>query len=513
MGAIFDDTQTKRLKERNLSMFDMIYINGVSAAELYGDKYNNMSRQSRSAMIKAEIISAMVNDKAKIDVTPIMIDKDGREKVTPLSIKPSVKEIQPTLNPFKRFVNGLCSPFGKPFKTEEEKLVIANDTPGHDKDLRLAEAIRPVQEKVTRAAVESLNRQLDELKRNPTPYLQISRDFDKGFNRERTSLCKALYGEQYENTAHLGDTTHVRLERGGVNIGAAMLFANGHSFDDILDPDKLKDEKREAGKQLVELLRLGKSDDPEKQKKSKEGIADVYLRYAERYSKLDMLPIDHTDPAQLAANRRELIGRGLIACDISQEIAQVKDTVIGLTGKSRYDKLGDAMAYNGMLYNTLESSVRNAAAALDAPAEATRIKAAQESAKGIYMRDKIGLLFNGNKDAKVGDINGFNTARETYNFVAFLGASGEMGDSSVQNGNFHKIVMNLCHNRNVMVVDGAKNTLRSDFESGVSLTAPELGAAQNREAVRYDDLDQRQHTTSRERVAASPQLQMNTPQM
>ena len=137
---IFDSDQKKKMEIRGLDEFDLIYINGVSANEKFGAKYADKNPAERGKLIKAEIMSAMVNDQAKIDVTPVMMDKDGKEKLVPISVKPSIKEIQKPPNWFQRT-------FPRIFKSEDAKLQAANERNASASNAKLNESIQRNEER------------------------------------------------------------------------------------------------------------------------------------------------------------------------------------------------------------------------------------------------------------------------------------------------------------------------------------------------------------------------------
>ncbi|MDR1703514.1 MAG: hypothetical protein LBS19_02350 [Clostridiales bacterium] len=470
MDSIFDSTQTNRLRARQLDKLDMIFINGVSAKELYQDKYINMPND-RDALIKAEIISSMVNDGAKIDVTPIMIDKNGNEKVTPISLRPSVKEIQPSLNPFKRMINGLCSPFGKPFKTENDKLAIAGDTPDPEKSARLAAAVGKIQEKVTIAEEKALaEKRIEQLKTQPSAFLKISRQFAKEQDNDRLQLCHALFGEEFDHTHELGNSQHVQAGRGGVNIGAAMLFVKGYSFEQIFDPEQLKDEKRAAGNQIKELIAMGNSGDPARENAEKESIAGIYEQFIIKNNKLPVMDIDHNEPARLAGCQRELRGRGDVAFDIAQEIANVKDVIIARNDERSYHNMVGKAAESSYLYRVLEESVGAAARAVDAPKIGQMRDHLLQSAMGIHMRGEIAGLFNTGKGETIGSIDCKPTVSRCSDFYQRFAQTGILYS---KNGDFQKTVMNVCHDRDITVTDNAITQVKADFSKGVSLRQPE----------------------------------------
>ncbi|MDR1703513.1 MAG: hypothetical protein LBS19_02345, partial [Clostridiales bacterium] len=516
MGPIFNTVQKNKLAERNLNMFDMIYINGVSASELYKDKYNDLSKLDRENMIKAEIISGMVNDRAKIDVAPIIIDKDGNEKVTPISLRPSFKEIQPPLrSQFKRFINGLCSPFGKPFKNESEKLAAVIDTPDPEKDARLAAAVRSAQAKVTAEKIAAecaeVNKHLDYLKRQPSPFLQLSSQLVKTQEDDNLQLCRALFGDEVDDTSELSGSEYVDAESDGINIGAAMLFSNGHSFEEILDPNQLKEEKRAAGNQIKEWVAMGNSEDSAKANEAKEGIAGVYQRFAERYSKLDVLDIDHTDPSQLAASQRELKGRGDIANFVTRKtMTYFEDVVKSNVGEQTFEKLTDTLYFDGKMYTTLEESVASVAKALNADDNDKQRSGMHTATVGIHMRGEIGELFNTNKGKTLADTDCEKTRDRLQEFEYRLNMFGLMNST---NGDYEKTALNLCYDRDVTVTDKNISLVRVDFLKGVNLGLLKLAEEPQREAKSLSELDNKQVKVNEGRVQQqiSRQAEINTP--
>ncbi|MDR1703515.1 MAG: hypothetical protein LBS19_02355, partial [Clostridiales bacterium] len=497
MYAIFDPVQKKRLAARKLDVFDMIYINGVSATELYKDKYNDLPKDEKESLIKAGIISSMVNDRAKIDVTPIMIDKYGKETLTPFTLRPLVREIQaPLQSQFKRFVNGLFSPFGKPFKNESERLIAAAETPDPEKDARLAEAIEAVQEKITKSEMKAENaaiyKHTEHLRQQPTEFMKICKEFFVKQETEQNEFGKALFGDKFVVEYDVEDTHYRSTTRSDIHIGAAMLFADGYSFDQIYDPDALKEEKRQAGERVQALLEMEDSKDPAIKKESYEALADIYLKYAQRYSEQKTLPIDHTDPKQLAANTRELFGRGKAAYDIHSGLWHVEDIMTAKMGREEFDKFKDKLEHNAGLYMGLGDSVGGVNRAWQP--NVMFLFARDSAVASMHMRGEIGAALN-KHEGRLGDLDAAPLCKKLW----ALGGAARSGniDPNISNYdkslNADKTLLNLCHNRDIISSaefieseDGQILKVKADYGRGVNIALP--AQEPQREAKSLNDL-------------------------
>lgn len=96
------------------------------------------------------------------------------------------------------------------------------------------------------------------------PKLKETFDFYRSYQKEKNALRYDLAVQMFgvENTTKYGGTglgdpanNCYRLERAGITRGAALLLNDGHSIDDIMNPDMLKEEKAAAGKTLLEMQR------------------------------------------------------------------------------------------------------------------------------------------------------------------------------------------------------------------------------------------------------------------
>lgn len=81
LGAIYNDGDyQERLEAAGANQFDLIHINGKSAAELFGEKYKGLPDAEQERMMKAEIMGAVMSGKSHIDV--VNIDRDAAGKLT-----------------------------------------------------------------------------------------------------------------------------------------------------------------------------------------------------------------------------------------------------------------------------------------------------------------------------------------------------------------------------------------------------------------------------------------------
>ena len=380
MDGIFDPDQQKTLKALGFHKYDMVYINGVSATEKYNALYPP-GTPGRDYLIEAEIVSAMINDKARIDVTPVMMNQNGNYQMVPMTIKASVREIQPRVGFFstsedKKLQNAFAKNatdknINKTFeasltakrvemlkKFEELGSTLTDEAGANYRETKQAEALQkaiqkneweankqfawPIQavrdkpdgdlESAMEVDLDELEEELkldDELtkaKDNPTQHLQNSKKVVTGLANDRYELGKALFGDDYidENKSGNGGPQfyngQIRSTRSGMSIAAAMLYVDGHSFEDILNPERLLEEKQAAGQKIRDWVNDANSKDLEKSGNAVRQAIKLYNDFYDKYSKAPPLGIDHTNETAVADNYRSVHGMGFIAFDIGQEI-------------------------------------------------------------------------------------------------------------------------------------------------------------------------------------------------
>ena len=417
-----------------------------------------MDNRQRDGHIQAEIMSAMLNGKARIDVTPVMMDQNGKYTPVALTLRPNVTEIQPRNRFGKSEQTKQAEAFDKNIVDPKinSKLnssvhnirlkLLALDMEAGDREIESLDALVaadkkgwlqehaikttfPKMEKDYQGELQRMDAIITDAKQNPSPFVQDCHNFNSKIIADRNALGIAMYGEaDYEGDMVTGrgqvkcpnaNNHGIRLTRGGLNIGIAMLVGKGHSFEDILDPTKLLDEKKEVGdtlkkwvaeadpktnpekyadlteKHLVqnkalkdshefelanapeaqraELLKVQQKEKDNQDRNQREEITTrertelyekitpVYSQFAEKYEKMQKLPINHTDTMQVTENYREIHGRGSVTHDIGQEFSRMRGHFVKteLYTDARTVELSKTLLTNSMPYSTIEEGMRS----------------------------------------------------------------------------------------------------------------------------------------------------------
>jgi len=393
LSGVFDNEQRKVLRAHGFDKYDMIYINGVSVTEMFKDKYpKNMD--ARAFHLNAEIVSAMINDKARIDLTPIMMNKNGNYQPVPTTIKASVKEIQPNVGFFstsedKKLQNAFAKnatdkninkAFADSLTNVRVKVLAAAETVGSRlMDETQPEVVAAMAAKAVARAQEinefnaakqyawpvqaayakpdgdleasmaldldafeeelKLDNELTKAKDNPPQHLINSQEFVTRLANDQHELGLAIYGDDFKvaNEAYsLGvskfNNGSIRTGRSGVMIGIALLYTQGHSFEDILDPTKLQAEKQTAGQQIKSWVNGANSKDKTVSEQAISEATNMYVGFYEKYKDAQPPRIDYTNERTLVDNYRTIFGMGAVAFDIGQEIQVNSDTALNQMG-------------------------------------------------------------------------------------------------------------------------------------------------------------------------------------
>jgi hypothetical protein len=368
-----------------------------------------------------------------------------------------------------------------------------------------------------RTREERISAGLESVRAQPSAALRRSREFEQNLERDRTELCKALYG--VESTGKMPQTGQIRMQRSGVNIGAALLFTQGHSFEDILNPDKLQMEKLEAGRQIKQWVEMGNSNDPNVKNASAQAISEVYQQFGQRYNTLKGLNIDHKDAPSLSLYYRELEGRGNIAWDIGQEIMQVRQEVTGRVGQQEFDKISGPMIATSQPYTLLANSVGGAARAADSTQSSATQQLAQAAALAVHLRGETGAVFNANRDKPMEQLDGMAM---TYKINA---VNSMIPNSLTANGNanLQRTVLNLCYDNDVLVSETVMGTNRAgrqvpqvnvsvDYQRGVNINSLPQEPAPAPTTLSIHDFEPAPARGITERANTTPERQRGGPQ-
>ena len=370
--------------------FNRIYVGGMAVAKYFENMTVDMADNARTDYLKCAVAGIALGGKNPLQLASAP-NADGNVDIT--DIHTVTNRPAPKSSFFRRIFEmiGILKPHPTPDAVHE----------AHMAD-KFAQA-RPI----TIQAEAMRFAEID---------IAASLDMAQKLHEDKRRLVVEMFGEAkhqpsvYDNIVPAGEmsSNNIRLERSGATLGIAFLVTRGHAFADILDPEKLKEEKQLVGHTLkVWMLseRLEKSrhsikiyedeNTPESMQKAKnikaeqveiqalltqyemhrstidaqdaalaartpaEKLATMLSRYADVLAEMPHLQIDYNDPAQLRENYRDMFCRGYATFDMGQEINQgeipgiLKRTMSG----EEFDKKVDMLAYNSMPYSCLETAL------------------------------------------------------------------------------------------------------------------------------------------------------------
>ena len=342
-----------------------------------------------------------------------------------------------------------------------------------------------------------LDRQIAAARENPTPHMVNSKNFTENLNREIAQLGKSLYGEDYHiiEGETLGacqfDSKNIRTGRGGVSIGIAMLHVEGYSFDEIMDPTVLAEEKKQAGERIMSLVekantevlldaQLEKRDaelsDEEKQQnrvqnESNMAIRDgainemtvLYHQFAEKYMQTPPLAIDHTNDKVIADSYRGVHFMGYVAHDIGQEIQHNKSYATNMIGMESFDKDAAVLCDNSKIYNVIRDSVISDVVMQGSEIEDNNLSESTRKLVGLSMRKDVDNVL---KDAKtMADFEGFE-------FFIKANISKQAADKAIEEARendpncFKKLEANLLEGKDIMTFTGEGKNIKAEINTG-----------------------------------------------
>ena len=90
-GRHFPKQQQEELKKANLDIFDTIYIGGMTARECFESKYADETPERREAMMKCEIVAALLSVREHVSFSRMESTADGPMLSSPVDIRPGLK--------------------------------------------------------------------------------------------------------------------------------------------------------------------------------------------------------------------------------------------------------------------------------------------------------------------------------------------------------------------------------------------------------------------------------------
>lgn len=266
-GGAFDKNQKKKLEDAGLSIYDMILIDGKSVKELYGEKYRNLSPERQEEMFKCEAVAAVMGSKLNVAFTRV-VENVRKERVlaepTAITRGGMLHDPEPTLG--QRFLNFFHIKKYEPLSQ------------------KMAEANTRVQEARNEARASGLFVKLGE-ERLERQYNRIAME------KNMKMLSGAHYDQEYRQAFGVdftGSQSDPEIGISGRILGTAMTRATtpvamvyaymlnqGHRLADIMDPDKLTEEKARVGRAIK--AELG----------TPEGIGRVLAESTKAFANLD----------------------------------------------------------------------------------------------------------------------------------------------------------------------------------------------------------------------------------
>lgn len=270
-GGAFDKGQKKLLAQLGMDEFDLITIEGRTVNELFADKYKDMEPQRRNELLRCEVVAAVMGSEKKVAFGRIKMNEQGEPEIAGTSaLKPegNLHDPKPTLG--QRFLNFLHI---KKYVPLSQKMAQAGSperaAAAREQAQQALEVAHP-QDKLTRRMIKGLYEKNNEANCGP----RVSAEFKEFFGKDHDNAINELPG--FAQGAEIGLRNQLSRPSTGVGLVYARLLQEGHRLADIMDPDKLQDEKSMAGRQIAEQM------------KTPEGIGTLLADATKTYANLDM---------------------------------------------------------------------------------------------------------------------------------------------------------------------------------------------------------------------------------
>ncbi len=305
-----------------LGKFDHIFIDGKSVSQLCKADTWGMDTETKDEYMKTFTAEAVAGRDKRIDI--VDMTKPGKREVVP--VHSEVKEPKPKLGFFMNILNKIGI-----YKTEPEKREAAYQK-------KLAEVAK--------------NPAADEKRQKGMLEASKMSEFTYRNERESLGVIDAAFTKEQKERYSVNRSAHMRTQRHSERLIVAKMFADGHSFGDIMDPDKLQAEKREAGQAIAEMI---ERQDPRE-------TAKLYQDFAEKYNALPPLQIDYTNTSDILRERREIHCRSSIAFDIAQEYnmpheEEYQKACEEVAGPGRHKKLLDTLCNKPAYIDAIRGSM------------------------------------------------------------------------------------------------------------------------------------------------------------
>lgn len=266
-GGAFDKNQKKKLEDAGLSVYDMILIDGKSVKQLYGEKYKDLSPERQEEMFKCEAVAAVMGSKLNVAFTRI-VENERNERVlaepTVITRGGTLHDPRPTLG--QRFLNFFHI---KKYEPLSQKMAEANTRVQEAKEEAQASGL------FTNLGGERLERQYNRL--------ALKKNMEALSNVRYDQEYKQAFGTDFTRN-HLDPELGISGKIIGNGMGrattpVAMVYAymlnQGYHLADIMDPDKLLQEKKQMGEIIKDAL------------KTPEGVGKVLAESTKAFANLD----------------------------------------------------------------------------------------------------------------------------------------------------------------------------------------------------------------------------------
>lgn len=99
--------QKDGMKAAGISQYDLIFINGKSVNEMYGNRYGRLTERHKNAMLQTAVVSAAMDGKSRVECCRLQMNGDRYEIAGAITMQPKLELHEPRLSRWSRFKQAL----------------------------------------------------------------------------------------------------------------------------------------------------------------------------------------------------------------------------------------------------------------------------------------------------------------------------------------------------------------------------------------------------------------------